>query len=249
MNRSRVLVLDIETSLMLVYTFGIKDQYIAPSDIHTDWHILSFGAKWLDNKKFIYHETRNGNDKQLLKPLWNLLNEADIVLTQNGQEFDAKKINSRFMLHGFKKPKPYVHFDTYQLVRKVASFTSNSLAYLTSKFCVEHKKESHKKYPGKQLWIECFKGNPDAYREMKKYNRKDVLSLEELYTKIRAWAPETFPRLFNLTDTSSECGTCGYQGQMREGNPRRTKLYVYQQHSCPKCGAWQKGKKIKETGK
>jgi len=242
----KVLALDIETSLMEAYVFDIKDQYITPADVKKDWHILAWGAKWVGNSKMIYEETRNGNDKGILKILWKLLDQADIVLTQNGTSFDSKKINARFMLHGFPPPKPYRHFDTYRLTKKVAAFTSHSLAYLTSKLCVKHKKTSHSKFAGKKLWIECSKGNKEAWKEMRKYNIEDVLSLEELYLKVRAWAPEVMPKVFAMTDAASQCGTCGYEGKMRKGRPRQAKTYKYEQNSCVRCGAWQSKKIVGE---
>lgn len=247
MKKSRMLALDIETSPILAYVWGLRDQFITPGQISKDWYILAYGAKWVGEKKVFYEDARNrrhGDDRALLGSLWKLMNEADIILTQNGEQFDAKKINARFMLNGFKPPKPYLHYDTLKLVRKVAGFSSNRLEYLTDKFCVKHKKTSHKKYPGLVLWLECLKGNKDAWNELKKYNIKDVLSTEELYTKIKAWAPESMPKLFELTDAEKECGTCGYVGAMVLGKPRRTKKYKYQQNSCPKCGSWQKGEKI-----
>ena len=251
MKKSRiqnsVLVLDIETSLMTAYVFDTGEQYIGHSDVKDDWYIMAWGAKWAGepDSNIIYKSSYTGDDSKILKPLWDLLNEADIVLTQNGTKFDARKINARFMLNGFPPPKPYVHFDTYRLTKKVASFTSHSLEYLSSKFCKKHKKTSHATYPGKKLWVECSKGNRDAWKEMRAYNIADVLSTEELYLKIRAWAPESMPKIFDVTDKASECGSCGYIGKMRAGKPRVGKTFKYVQNSCPKCGVWQRGEKIK----
>lgn len=245
MVKSKVLVLDIETAPILAYVWGLKDQHVSLQQVHSDWFIMSWSAKWLgDPKSLVYYDGRNhkpGNDLPILRPLWKLLDEADIVITQNGRAFDSKKINARFMLGGLTPPKPYVHHDTYQIVKRVAAFTSNSLEYLTNKFCVKHKKSSHGKFSGWKLWIACLKGNMQAWDEMKKYNIKDVLSTEELYLKIRGWIPDAMPKVFPLTNADSECGTCGYKGRMREGKPRRAKFYTYQQHSCPKCGSWQEG--------
>ena len=112
MNKGKVLILDIETSPMLVYVWGLKDQYVGVQQIHTDWHIMAWSAKWLEQpKSLVYYDLNGrkpGNDLSIMKPLWKLLNEADIVITQNGREFDSKKINARFMLNGMKPPKPYV---------------------------------------------------------------------------------------------------------------------------------------------
>ncbi len=250
MNKSKVLVIDIETSLMTAYIWETGEQYIGVDQIKDDWYIVAWSAKWLDEpaSSIVYYDMRShqaGHDLAILRPLWKLLDEADIIITQNGKKFDAKKITARFMLNGMKPPKPYLHRDTYQIVKSVAAFTSNSLEYLTGKFCKTHKKTSHRRYPGRSLWIECAKGNVDAWNEMKKYNIEDVLSTEEFYTKIRAWAPQSLPKVFPLTDASRQCGTCGYTGQMREGSPRQAKTYSYKQHSCPRCGAWQPGIRIK----
>lgn len=244
MIKSKALVLDIETSPILAYIWELGEQHVLLNQIHTDWYIMAWSAKWLDDpaSKVIYHDLRNSkvkDDKAILKPLWDLLNEADIVITQNGQHFDSRKINARFMLHGMTPPKPYQHIDTYRLVKRVADFTSNKLEYLTSKFCETHKKVDHKKYAGLKLWIECLKGNKDAWNEMKYYNIKDVLSTEELYLKIKAWAPETMPKIYPMTKDSDTCHTCGYTGVMREGRDRIRKSGVYKQNSCPKCGSWQ----------
>lgn len=252
-TKAKTLVLDIETSPLLVYVWGLREQNVTIKQIFEDWKILAWSAKWLgDSKAPKYYDLRSnpsGSDLPILKPLWKLLDEADIIITQNGKEFDSKKINARFMLNGMKPPRPYTHLDTYQIVRKVAAFTSNSLEYLTAKFCKKHRKLSHSKFGGWSLWIECLKGNREAWAEMRRYNVADVLSTEELYLNIRAWAPDSMPKIFSMTSTSRECGTCGYVGQMLAGKPRRAKRHSYVQHSCPKCGAWQKGEKILEVSK
>lgn len=244
MNKQKALVLDIETSPILAYIWELGEQNVSLGQIHTDWHIMAWSAKWLGDpeSKVIYKDMRKfkpGEDQAILTDLWSLLNEADIVITQNGQHFDSRKINARFMFHGMKPPKPYQHIDTYRLVKRVAAFTSNKLEYLTDKLCEDHKKVSHGKFPGLKLWIECMKGNKQAWEEMKYYNIKDILSTEELYLKVKAWAPESMPKMYPLTKDKDTCQTCGYFGEMREGRDRIKKTGVYKQNSCPKCGAWQ----------
>lgn len=251
MNMNRVLCLDIETAPMLAYIFDLKTEYVHPENIKEDWYVLAWAAKWVGDpaSKMIYGDQSRSkdikNDKKLLYNLWLLLNEADVVLTQNGRKFDHKKLNARFMIHGFKPPKPFQHFDTYQLVSKVASFTSNGLDYLTKTLNKKYTKLSHKKYPGLKLWKECMARNMDAWKEMEKYNIHDVLSTEELYLNIRAWAPDSFPKVYDYTNSATQCGTCGYEGSMIVGKERKAKNYTYEQNSCPKCGSWQKGFKVK----
>lgn len=247
--KNRVLILDIETAPLEAYVWGLRDQNISLAQIKKDWFVMAWGAKWLDSKDWIYADQRYAkpmdNDKKILENLWTLLDQADIVITQNGKRFDAPRLNARFIMHGMRPPAPYRHLDTYQLVKQVAEFTSHKLEYLTDKLNTKYKKLHHSKFPGWSLWTECLNGNKAAWEEMKKYNIHDVLSTEELYNKIRAWAPETMPKVFNITDKARECSTCGHVGQMREGKPRMAKEYKYVQHSCLKCGVWQKGERIK----
>lgn len=243
MNQAKVLVLDVETAPMLAYVWGLRDQNIALSQIKKDWYILAFAAKWLGDlpSKTIYMDQRNAkvseNDHAMLVVLWRLLNEADIVITQNGKNFDGPKINARFIMKGMTPPSPYKHLDTYQIVRRVAKFTSNKLEYLTDKLCTRYKKLKHKKFPGMSLWDACMSGNPKAWEEMKRYNIHDVLSTEELYLKIRAWAPG---RTANIQEAQSlNCKVCG-KGTMQSRGIRYSNGKQYKRMRCQSCGTWTK---------
>jgi DNA polymerase elongation subunit (family B) len=252
MKKLKVLVFDIETSAMLVWIWELGEQRVSVDQIHKDWHLMAWAAKWLGDKPsdIIYADQRNAkdvsDDRALLEKLWKLLDEADIVVTQNGVNFDSKKINARFIMHGIKPPSPYRHLDTLQIAKRVASFTSNKLEYLTDKLCTKYKKLSHSEFPGRSLWINCLKGNPKAWDAMRKYNIHDVLATEELYTKIRAWAPENMPDVFFGADSVNECRTCGTVGKMRIGSMRVTKSCKYRRYQCQSCGSWAKGEKITE---
>lgn len=233
----KVLVLDIETSPLIVYVWELKDQYVGLNQMIQDWHIMAWGAKWLNEpiSKLIYRDKRNNDtDKLILERLWALLNDADIVITQNGKAFDAKKINARFMLHGWPPPKPYKHLDTYLIAKNAAAFTSHSLEYLTERFNTKYKKLSHSAFPGLSLWKECLKGNMKAWEEMKKYNIHDVLSTEEFYNKIKAWAPQNAPKLYNLDYLSRQCRICGVKGKIEFRGGVNDKRTVH----CVACGKW-----------
>ena len=244
MLEQRTLVLDIETSPMSVYTFGLKDQNIGLNQIQRDWYVLAWSAKWLNSpaSDIMYYDTRNrkwGEDKQILMKLWKLLDEADIVITQYGSGFDCPRLNTRFIMHGMKPPSPYKHLDTYRIVKNVARFTSNKLEYLTDKLCTRYKKLSHKKYPGMTLWTECLDGNRSAWEEMKKYNIHDVLSTEELYNKIKAWTPERMPKPFK--EGGQSCGVCGKRSLEKRGFSTQ-KSARYQRYQCQSCGSWTREK-------
>lgn len=246
MQKNKVLVFDIETAPMLAYVWGRRDINVSLNQIKSDWHVLAFAAKWLGESasRIIYRDQRNyklGNDGPLLRSLWVLLDNADIVVTQNGKAFDSKMLNARFIMHGMQPPSPYRHLDTYQIARSSAKFTSNSLEYLTDKLCTKYKKLKHAKFPGMALWTECLKGNKAAWDEMKRYNIQDVLSTEELYMKLRAWAPQNAAQVYSRC-SPNQCGTCGKRDLMRRGHIY-TKTGRVEQFSCRQCGSWTRGKR------
>lgn len=240
----KVLLLDIETSPIIAYVWDLHDQDITLAQIKKDWNLLAWSVKWLGEpaSKAVYQSLENKKDKaddrDLLKGIWKYLDEADVVITQNGAGFDGPRLNARFIMHGMKPPSPYKHFDTYQLVKRVAKFTSNKLEYLTSVLCTKYKKLSHKRFPGWSLWIQCLAGNKAAWAEMRRYNIHDVLSLEEMYLKIRAWAPASLPKCFNVLQTTLTCRTCGNAAQ-RRGTMVKGKKLVQRIHcQSMDCGAW-----------
>lgn len=240
----KVLVIDIETSPILAYVWGLKDQNIALNQIKEDWYLMAWGAKWLDSSKVMYDDKRDDKDDvRILKSVWLLLNEADIIVTQNGKKFDSRKLNARFIQIGLMPPTPYKHHDTYQIAKDTADFTSNKLEYLTEKINKKYQKSDHKKFPGMTLWKECLKGNNKAWDEMKKYNIYDVLSTEELYKTIRPWSSKSSAPVFL---DLGKCEMCGSTNLERRGI-EILKTASYQRLHCKSCGRWLRGKKVKAT--
>ena len=239
MSTPKILFLDVETAPLLGYVWQLWDQNVGLNQIHTDWNLLSWAAKWEGDTSVMYQDLRafpkKDNDKPILSRLWELLDEADIIVTQNGKKFDEKKINARFIMQGFKPPSPFRHVDTLQLAKKRFGFTSNKLEYMSDKLCTKYKKLAHKMFPGFELWRECLANNQAAWREMEKYNKHDVLALEELYTKLAPWG--TGVSLETYGDGPKQTCTCGGTSFVRRGF-QYTKVGKYQQLRCQGCGAW-----------
>ena len=187
----RVLIYDIETAPLLGYCWSLWDNNIGLNQIHSDWHVLSWAAKWMGEEDVYYQDQRDvknvEDDKQLLHGIWKLLDECDFVITQNGKKFDQKKLNARFVIHGMKPPSTYRHIDVLQIAKSQFGFTSNKLQYMTETLCKKYKKSGHAKFSGFELWSECLNGNIEAWSEMENYNILDILSLEELYSIISPW--------------------------------------------------------------
>lgn len=190
-NKCKILFIDIETAPILGHLWSLWQNGIGLNQVVSDWYILSFTAKWADKDEIIYFDQSREddieNDRGILSELWELLNEAEVVIGHNIKKFDIKKINARFILNGFQPPSTYRMIDTLDIAKRIFGFTSNKLEYLTSKLCTKYKKSKHKKFPGHELWRACLNKNPEAWVEMKDYNIFDVLSNQELYEVFMPW--------------------------------------------------------------
>lgn len=240
MKKPKILLFDVETAPILGYVWGLWENNLGLNQIKSDWHLLAWAAKWLGDppSKTMYMDQRKAkdisNDKEILKGIWKLLDEADIVITQNGKSFDVKKLNARFIINGFRPPSSYRHVDTKRLASKKFGFTSNSLAYMTDKLCTKYKKSSHAKFAGFDLWLQCLAGNIKAWKEMEKYNKYDVLSLEELYTKLRPWDNEINSDVYS-DELHNRC-SCGSKNYQKNGFAY-TSTGKFQRYLCNSCGS------------
>ena len=243
----KILVLDIETAPILANVWGLWRNNVGLNQIKSDWFILSYAAKWLGSPEDeIFYKDMRGkvsteDDRDILDELWKLLDEADICLTQNGISFDIPKIKARMVLSGYKPFSPVKHIDTLHIAKREFNFTSNKLAYMTDKLCEKYKKLDHGKFSGFELWAEMMRDNLEAFEECEEYNKYDVLSLEELYTKLQAWDSKHVN--FNLyTDEESHRCRCG-SDRIREDGFAYTSVSKFQQYKCLDCGATTRGRK------
>jgi hypothetical protein len=237
----KILLLDIETAPIIAHVWKLWDNNVGLNQIEKDWFILSWSAKWLDGKKVFYEDLRGKVkkrcDKSLLKGLWKLLDEADIVLHQNGKKFDIPKINARFVINGFKPTSHYRQLDLRDIVKKNFGFTSGKLEYITHTLNKKYKKQKHYKFAGHDLWTECLKDNLQAWREMEKYNKYDVLALEESYKILRAWDNTiNFQVYHESNENKCDCGSF----VVHKRGFRYTTVGKYQNYQCQTCGKnWQ----------
>jgi DNA polymerase elongation subunit (family B) len=235
-KKPKVLIYDIETAPILGYVWSLWENNLALNQIEKDWHLLSWSAKWLGSKEVMYMDQRNvkniENDKKLLEGIWKLLDDADVVITQNGKSFDEKKLNARFLLNGMSPPSPSKHIDTLRIAKRKFAMTSTKLEYMSNKLCAK-KKLKHKKFPGFELWTECMKGNKDAWEEMKAYNIRDVIALEELYVNhLQKWDNTDFNVYHD--DEEFYCA-CGSDEFIAKGY-NYTASGKYKRHKCKSCG-------------
>jgi len=208
-NNPKILLLDIETAPMTVLVWGLWKQRIYPENVIKEWSCLSWSAKWLCDNEVMSavvspKEAIDRVDKSIIKGIWELINEADILIAHNLLSFDNRKLMARFIINGLPPPMPYQTIDTLKHSQKNFAFSSHKLDYLNRMFNLQLKTET-----SYNLWKRCINGDIAALKEMESYNRSDVTALEELYLRIRPWI-KSHPNIgLYFDNVKTVCPNCG----------------------------------------
>lgn len=206
----KVLLIDIETLPMEVRVWNLGEQRISPHNVIKDFSIVTWAAKWLFEDRVMSEavtskEAIDREDYSVLQGMWNLLNEADLVIAHNGNGFDFPKLNTRFIINGFNPPMYYRTIDTLQVARKVFKFSSNQLDYINKLLGLRRKESSV------GLWDLCVEGDVKAISDMQTYNMADVFALEDAYLTLRPWM-QNHPNLGVFVETEDTvCPKCTHK--------------------------------------
>ena len=80
---------------------------------------------------------------------------------------------------------------------------------------------------------------------MKKYNKQDVILLEQVYLKMLPWTANHPPMNMDV----EACPRCGTSGQMVKRGFQYTKTNTYQRVRCGKCKGWSRLRNAEKTEK
>jgi DNA polymerase III epsilon subunit-like protein len=230
----RILYLDLESTPILGYVWRAYEDSLL--DIKKDYGLLCFAYAWGDEPVTIV-SLRSNTERQVVKKLWELFNEADVIVAHNGDKFDIKMSNALFIRYNLKPPSPYKTVDTLKLARRYFKFTKNNLDFLSMSLLGEGKHATDK-----SLWFKCMAGDVEAFKQMELYCSNDVSLLRRLHHKIKSWHTGN-PNSNLYQGTSHACSACGKRTQKR--GFMYTRVGKYQRHQCTTCGHWDKGEKIK----
>jgi len=237
---AKILLFDIETAPMEVWSWGIRDQFLQHFQIKEEWFVISWAAKWLFNGEIMSDcvtpsESLAKDDMRILKGIHDLFEQANIVVAHNASKFDVRKLNYRFITHGYFKPSPYSVVDTLRQAQKHFAASSHKLDHLTKTFGLSQKEDTTF-----ELWDNCVSSKDliketvrymdgtqksfyqlsERFREVKfniqknldymlKYNKSDVVALEGLYLFLRPWMT-SHPNVAMLMGIEGEaCANCG----------------------------------------
>lgn len=239
---------DVETSSidLRVRTYQLKNfvKYFDPKLIERDWTML--GAAWAFDDgppKVISVSPQNPlDDRHVVEVLHGVLNEADILIGHNSDQFDLKKFNTRAIYYGLPPIAPKTQIDTLKIARKYFKFTSNKLSYISEYLGVGEKDEAPD-------WDLCLEGDARELRYMRKYNKQDVIVTRKVYKKLMSWH-HTHPRTAEMPRDAmgipvSVCVKCGSPDLMRQGYRYLLGGRKRQRLQCQSCFGWQAGDLMK----
>lgn len=234
----RILFIDLETSPNIVYTWGVYEQnalkVIKPRGI------ICAAYQWLGEKTKVISLKETKTEKKLVKFLHGLLDKADVVVGQNSDAFDIRRMNTAFIKHRLTPPSPYKTVDTLKIARKNFGFNSNKLDDLGNDLS-EGRKVKHR---GFEMWEKCLAGDRRAWSDMKRYNAQDVNLLVRIYKRFLPWI-QNHPNYSTFLG-GRVCPNCGSSNLQQRGNIfNRTGQYT--RYQCFGCGRWSQSVKGKTT--
>jgi len=234
----KILAIDIETAPNTAHVWGLFKQNIGINQIQETGRVMCFAAKWLGDKKIHFWSEHYDDHESVIMMAHQYLDEADAVLSFNGQSFDMPILNREFLKYGLTPPSPYRHIDLLQVAKRRFRFVSNKMDHLATELGLERKLE-HK---GHELWTECMAGDEKAWKTMMKYNKQDVVVLAQLYEKMIPWI-DTHPNMALYMDTPEDpvCTNCGSEDMYSRGL-QHNKAHSYIRFQCNECGTWMRGR-------
>ena len=236
MSAIKTLLLDIEAAPTIGYLWSLRSDYIPAEHIVEPGYTLCWSAKWHGKPGIMFDSIHRSGARRFTRAIHNLLGEADAVISYNGRRYDLPTLQKDFLLQRFSPPAPYSQIDLYQTAKKF-NFISRKLNFICKQLDIGEKM----KHRGMDLWTGCMHGDEKSWKEMERYNKKDVTLLEQLYDILLPWV-QGHPNASLYSDTDKPtCPNCGATNLQRRG-VARTAVCIYARFQCKGCGAWSRGR-------
>jgi len=238
---AKILLLDIEIIPGEYYSWSAKPpKFFSPENRIKDWSISCWAAKWLFEPKIMGEvvspkEAIERKEGSILKRIWKLMNEADIIVSHNGNWFDIPKLKAKWIKYGYPRPSFYRSVDTYQVANQFG-FTYKRLDELGAVFGIGGKRDM--RFPD---FTDCAKGNKNALEKMLIYCKRDVTLLEDVYLYLLPWM-DNHPNLNIFSEqTNGLCRNCGSTNLNWETETYGTPQGLWKGWRCQTCGAIGRG--------
>lgn len=230
----KLLLVDIESRPAEVWSWSLWPKFIGIDQIKTPVSMMSYAAKWYQDKRVVFQSTFHDGQEEMLKGISSLLDQADAVVTWNGDGYDFGHMNREFLLAGIAPPSPYRSIDLMKVAKKQFNFMSNKLDHVAQQLGVGAKV----KHAGFPMWIDCMNGDPKAWSKLRTYNKADVTLMEPIYERLLPWI-KNHPNvnLYSDDPTSPACPKCGGLDIQRRGYAVAV-TGRFQRYQCQGCAGW-----------
>lgn len=236
-KKPKILLLDVENAASVGLVFGRFKQNLSQDHILTEggW-LLTYAYKWLGEPEIGYgeitpEEAIECNDARLCMELFDIMEQADVVIAHNSYGHDIPLLKARIIINGLPPLRKNKVIDTLFLSKEF-KFNSKKLDSLCSALDIGRKIENG----GIKLWADCQNGIQEAITQMRVYNVGDVELLEELYLAIRSHSTRHSNLAVYYNDNKIRCNICCSDEVESTGNLVTTNVSVFQEYKC-KCGA------------
>lgn len=247
----KVLLYDVENAPSLGYHWTRWQTDIVK--VKQDWYLFCFAYKWLGERCIRtvsqldfpqrYAKDRT-DDYGVAKALWDLFNEADVVVAHNGNRSDQTKARTRFVVHGLGSTTPFREVDTLLIARRQFNFISNSLDDLCRQLGIGGKLANG----GFSTTEGCMEGDPVAWKKMLRYNKRDVQMLEALYLELRPFASANqHPNMALIGDKPDACPKCGSTKPLKSKGWRYANVTKRRVFRCLENGCVVYGRKVEKS--
>jgi uncharacterized protein YprB with RNaseH-like and TPR domain/ribosomal protein S27AE len=177
---------------------------------------------------------RNVNDDAaVVREAFDVLKDADAVVTHNGRRFDWKFLQTRLFKHGLSPLPRIQHIDTCVEAKKHLFLFNNRLNTVGQFLVGQEKLENG----GWKLWMRVLRREAEAMRLMERYCKHDVRLTEKIFRRMLPLLT-TLPG-YSLFAGRKACPNCGSYA-MHERGRRVTVTGKWQRFQCQKCGSWSK---------
>lgn len=249
-NKPKILLFDIETSLIQAYVWGLWKQNISINQVIEDWYVICWSAKWYGDQDVFnssvhdYELPLSGrykdNERYVVEALWKCLDEADIIVAYNGKSFDRKKMNFKFFEYGLPEPSPYKLVDPMLIVKDNFSITSAKMDYVAR---YVESLESGKHETNINLWVACMNNDVQSLDYMLSYCDQDIEVLEHVYDAVKHWDKNSPQMMMYYDDDQMRCNSCGSVHLTKlENKAAYTSLSKFDVYRCDDCSKVMRGR-------
>jgi len=206
-------------------------------------HIISIRDRHGPSCKTCGRPFEQTDDRELVRAIRFVLEQADMFVTWNGIYFDLRFFNARLLEHRLDPLPPIPHWDGYQLCRRHFA-TSAALASIIDLLDLDEKTLLRRKTWRKQA--DCTPtGSRPWLRYIEKHCRADVYSLEQAYLIMRPFT-RMHPNMGLVAGAKHDrmCPICGGENLKRptrkDGSGRTvpTRVRAYPLYQCEDCRSW-----------